>query len=188
MSSGHERCSRSFRVRSDSCRRTNHVLKAHFVKTSKTSLVPSIYVPDVYWSYTRRSESILKHTMATTAPATDTTPLLQSSSQAQSSPRSSPIATKPPRSVTFNPQVSSASPPKRRPAFPAASQSLSSNATATINPPREGGQPMLSSLNSKLRRRNSSGAALQLPAQPAPRIGPQRTTRTAQKQIGRAHV
>lgn len=41
---------------------------------------------------------------------------------------------------------------------------------------------MLSSLNSKLRRRNSSGAALQIPAQqPASKIGPQRTTRTAQK-------
>ena len=41
---------------------------------------------------------------------------------------------------------------------------------------------MLSSLNSKLRRRNSSGAALQLPPQhPANKIGPQRTTRTAQK-------
>lgn len=41
---------------------------------------------------------------------------------------------------------------------------------------------MLSSLNSKLRRRNSSGAALQLPPQhPASKIGPQRTTRTAQK-------
>jgi uncharacterized Rmd1/YagE family protein len=41
---------------------------------------------------------------------------------------------------------------------------------------------MLSTLNSKLRRRNSSGAALQLPPQhPASKIGPQRTTRTAQK-------
>ena len=41
---------------------------------------------------------------------------------------------------------------------------------------------MIASLNSKLRRRNSSGAALQLPPQhPASKIGPQRTTRTAQK-------
>lgn len=38
---------------------------------------------------------------------------------------------------------------------------------------------MLSSLNSKLRRRNSSGAPVRGP--PAPKIGPQRTTRTAQK-------
>lgn len=83
--------------------------------------------------------------------------------------------------MTFNPQVSTASPPKRRPAFPPPSQSLSTNAAATLNQPRNAPQPVLSSLNSKLRRRNSSGAALQIPAQPAQRIGPQRTTRTAQK-------
>ena len=40
---------------------------------------------------------------------------------------------------------------------------------------------MLSSLNSKLRRRNSSGAPSRPPSAPAPKIGPQRTTRTAQK-------
>lgn len=40
---------------------------------------------------------------------------------------------------------------------------------------------MLSSLNSKLRRRNSSGAPARLPPAPVPKIGPQRTTRTAQK-------
>lgn len=40
---------------------------------------------------------------------------------------------------------------------------------------------MLSTLNSKLRRRNSSGAPARPPAGPAPKIGPQRTTRTAQK-------
>lgn len=40
---------------------------------------------------------------------------------------------------------------------------------------------MLSALNSKLRRRNSQGAPLVLPPMPAPKIGPQRTTRTAQK-------
>lgn len=40
---------------------------------------------------------------------------------------------------------------------------------------------MLSTLNSKLRRRNSSGAPARPPHAPAPKIGPQRTTRTAQK-------
>ena len=40
---------------------------------------------------------------------------------------------------------------------------------------------MLSSLNSKLRRRNSSGAPTIPPHIPQPKIGPQRTTRTAQK-------
>lgn len=40
---------------------------------------------------------------------------------------------------------------------------------------------MLSTLNNKLRRRNSSGAPMQSPHPPAPKIGAQRTTRTAQK-------
>jgi len=40
---------------------------------------------------------------------------------------------------------------------------------------------MLSTLNSKLRRRNSSGAPARMPPAPMPKLGPQRTTRTAQK-------
>jgi uncharacterized Rmd1/YagE family protein len=40
---------------------------------------------------------------------------------------------------------------------------------------------MLSALNSKLRRRNSSGAPLQLPAAPGVKIGPQRTSVRTQK-------
>lgn len=40
---------------------------------------------------------------------------------------------------------------------------------------------MLSTLNNKLRRRNSSGAPMFPPPVPQPKIGPQRTTRTAQK-------
>jgi uncharacterized Rmd1/YagE family protein len=40
---------------------------------------------------------------------------------------------------------------------------------------------MLSAFNNKLRRRNSSGAPARPPAPPVSKIGPQRTTRTAQK-------
>ena len=40
---------------------------------------------------------------------------------------------------------------------------------------------MLAGLNSKLRRRNSSGAPARIPPNSAGKIGPQRTTRTAQK-------
>ena len=40
---------------------------------------------------------------------------------------------------------------------------------------------MLAGLNSKLRRRNSSGAPARIPPMPVGKIGPQRTTRTAQK-------
>lgn len=101
-------------------------------------------------------------------------------------PRTTP---KPIRSVTFNPTISTASPPKRpgfaRPASSnaggAPASAASSSAISTSG--REGfPQSTLSALNSKLRRRNSSGAALQLPlGNAASRIGPQRTTRTASK-------
>ena len=85
--------------------------------------------------------------------------------------------------MTFNPQVSRSSPPERRPAIPTPSQSFSAaTSTSTSKAPRDGSQPIFSSLNSKLRRRNSSGAALQIPPQhPASKIGPQRSSRTAQK-------
>ncbi|KAK3058629.1 sporulation protein rmd1 [Extremus antarcticus] len=110
-------------------------------------------------------------------PATDSTPLLSPSAL-----RPSPTSQRPPRSVTFNPQVSTASPPKRRPAFPPPSQALSTGSITGTNLSRDGSQLMLATLNNKLRRRNSSGAALQMPLQaPASKIGPQRTSRTAQK-------
>ncbi|KAK3623050.1 sporulation protein rmd1 [Elasticomyces elasticus] len=90
-----------------------------------------------------------------------------------SSDRTPLLPPKPTRSVTFNPQISSSSPPKRRPEF---------TTNKSFGTGRDGSQPMLSALNSKLRRRNSSGAPLQYQgASPASKIGPQRTTRTAQK-------
>jgi uncharacterized Rmd1/YagE family protein len=83
---------------------------------------------------------------------------------------------KPHRSVTFNPTVTAQSPPsnsllKPSPQHPAAAASTS----------KPSGQPVLSALNNKLRRRNSSGSVLTPPPLPAPKIGPQRTTRTVQK-------
>ncbi|KAK1073153.1 sporulation protein rmd1 [Friedmanniomyces endolithicus] len=107
----------------------------------------------------------------------EATPLLPSHSRPCAKPA------KPSRNVTFNPQVSTSSPPRRRPAFP----TTTTNTAGTLSSPfvsgRDGpSQPMLSALNSKLRRRNSSGAPLQyMPQVPASKIGPQRTTRTAQK-------
>lgn len=115
---------------------------------------------------------------SSTAPMSETTPLLPTTS-ATSEPR----PTKPTRNVTFNPQVSTASPPRRRPAFPPPSQSLSTGSlSSTTQNARDGSQPMLSALNSKLRRRNSSGAPLHLPSQnPASKIGPQRSSVRTQK-------
>lgn len=58
------------------------------------------------------------------------------------------------------------------------------NVNAQGGHPRPGSQPMLSALNSKLRRRNSHGAPfnpISNPPHAASKIGPQRTTKKAQK-------
>lgn len=115
--------------------------------------------------------------------ASESSPLLPS----DSAPRPIP-STRPTRQVTFNPQISAASPPRRRPVFPSQDQSgttvnsLPSNTVPIASSSNALSAP-LSALNNKLRRRNSSGAALAAlpPSQPASKIGPQRTTRTAQK-------
>lgn len=114
------------------------------------------------------------------ATTSETTPLISSPESARSPARKASLPHKAQRSVTFNPTVDTNSPP-RRPAFPAQSHSATS-VTGVQTPPRDGSQPLLSALNSKLRRRNSQGAPLILPSSiSAPKIGPQRTTRTAQK-------
>jgi uncharacterized Rmd1/YagE family protein len=97
--------------------------------------------------------------------STETTPLISSLSNTGKQP-----PPKPQRTVTFNPTVSSSTPSEPVRSISQGAQTSGANL---------GGQPMLSSLNNKLRRRNSSGAPVRGP--PAPKIGPQRTTRTAQK-------
>ncbi|CAN9252421.1 unnamed protein product [Alternaria alternata] len=102
--------------------------------------------------------------------STETTPLVSSMSSS-----SRAIPPKPQRTVTFNPTVTSTSPKPP-------SRSISHSASASGHgATTQGGQPMLSTLNSKLRRRNSSGAPARIPPASVPKIGPQRTTRTAQK-------
>ncbi|EME84821.1 uncharacterized protein MYCFIDRAFT_97858, partial [Pseudocercospora fijiensis CIRAD86] len=119
------------------------------------------------------------------AAASESSPLLATTNE-PSAPRPTPKPPRP-RNVTFNPTISTASPPKR-PAFvkspsnPAGASAASSSAIVNSSAREAFPQSTLSALNSKLRRRNSSGAALQLPQlNPASRIGPQRTTRTASK-------
>ena len=89
---------------------------------------------------------------------------------------------RPQRTVTFNPQATinhpdsaAATTSPLRAAHPShGAQNLQHGPTT---------QPMLSTLNSKLRRRNSHGAPLPTPtlAPSASKIGPQRTTKNAQK-------
>ncbi|KAF2751380.1 sporulation protein-like protein RMD1 [Sporormia fimetaria CBS 119925] len=108
--------------------------------------------------------------MASNSDSTETTPLISSMSQASSSGK--PVPHRPQRTVTFNPTVTSSSPRQFPTGTPAGGSTFSSS---------YGGQPMLSTLNNKLRRRNSSGMAVRPPSAPLSKIGPQRTTRTAQK-------
>ncbi|KAH7055710.1 YagE family protein [Macrophomina phaseolina] len=102
--------------------------------------------------------------MTSNPPASESSPLLSSKPP------------KPQRSVTFNPNVSTSSPSNSTPLRPSAHLPIS-----PIGSKQNGGQPMLSALNSKLRRRNSQGAPLVPSSLAAPKIGPQRTTRNVQK-------
>ncbi|KAI9852983.1 MAG: hypothetical protein M1838_002762 [Thelocarpon superellum] len=88
----------------------------------------------------------------------------------------SPNPSKPQRTVTFDTHTNAATanglsndgvPPPQLPQPPQTARSNS--------------QPVLSALNSKLRRRGSQGAPIVTPATPASKIGPQRTTKTTQK-------
>ncbi|KXT14815.1 hypothetical protein AC579_9648 [Pseudocercospora musae] len=120
---------------------------------------------------------------SSSAAVCESSPLLATTTSEPSAPRPTPKAQ---RNVTFNPTISTASPPKR-PGFvksPSNPAGAGASSSAIVNSSGREGFPQstLSALNSKLRRRNSSGAALQLPQlNPASRIGPQRTTRTASK-------
>ncbi|KAK4252093.1 hypothetical protein C7999DRAFT_37071 [Corynascus novoguineensis] len=131
--------------------------------------------------------------MAESSSATESTPLLPPDTASPEAPRS----LKPPRSVTFNPnpvsktiepeaayQNARSSQSHRQPVSPSSSSAISVGGLG-------GGPPMLSALNNKLLRRNSHGgvpsgqtAGLPLVAAAAgglPKIGPQRSTKNAQK-------
>lgn len=115
------------------------------------------------------------------AAVSESSPLLpQHRSQAESPSR---LGLRPTRTVTFNPMTSvstqsgATSSGSLRP-----SQSPSAALGGTSQQKREQ-QPMLSALNSKLRRRNSHGSPLPTtqPFTGAPRPGAQRTTKTIEK-------
>ncbi|KAJ5973038.1 uncharacterized protein N7479_002956 [Penicillium vulpinum] len=122
------------------------------------------------------------------APAAENSPLLPQHQNSASN--TSPRANRTPRSVSFNPltQISTygSTASTSDPTFqPLQSDSPPvQNVNAQGGQPRPGSQPMLSALNSKLRRRNSHGAPftpVSNPSHAASKIGPQRTTKKAQK-------
>ena len=111
--------------------------------------------------------------------ATESTPLVPSP------PMPNEVSSRAQRTVTFNPQTTISHPNSSGAitsslrVAPASSTSVSSAPTFQHG---STGQPMLSALNSKLRR-NSQGSPLSAPPMlhPASKIGPQRTTKNAQK-------
>ncbi|KAI9815488.1 MAG: hypothetical protein M1827_002622 [Pycnora praestabilis] len=114
------------------------------------------------------------------ATATESTPLIQSF---PASPSTTAVSQPPrqQRTVTFNPLTTVSST-----GGASTGSSLRSSAQPQpALPAQHGGattQPMLSALNSKLRRRNSHGSPLATPtALPGSKIGPQRTTKNTQK-------
>ena len=117
------------------------------------------------------------------AAASERAPLLPRHQQSNPSSMLRSSATRAQRNVTFNPLTTVST----REGVPAPGPSLhpvqssSSGLTTSHNVPTS--QPMLSAINSKLRRRNSAGAPLSPgPTSPAaPKIGAQRTTKNAQK-------
>ncbi|KAG2413295.1 sporulation protein RMD1 [Aspergillus terreus] len=117
----------------------------------------------------------------------ETTPLLPQHQQRSQSSNTSPRATRPPRTVTFNPLATVSTYHDPTSADPTFGSSRSTQSTASSFPAGQGGQQRpsgLSALNSKLRRRNSHGAPYSTAiasTTTTPKIGPQRTTKTAQK-------
>jgi len=111
--------------------------------------------------------------------ATESSPLIHQTPISQAT-----SAARPQRTVTFNPHTTITSTGGAK----SGSAALRSptKIQSTFPPPQHygsAGQPMLSAFNSKLRRRNSHGSPLSAPPMlpPASKIGPQRTTKNAQK-------
>jgi uncharacterized Rmd1/YagE family protein len=113
---------------------------------------------------------------------TETSPLLPQYQRPD--PRTtSPRADRPNRTVTFNPVTTISTYSGTSPSD-STIQPLQAGSPSVHNvPSAPSGQPMLSALNSKLRRRNSHGAPVTTPhpLPAAPKIGPQRTTKNTQK-------
>ncbi|KAL9104318.1 MAG: hypothetical protein Q9163_000709 [Psora crenata] len=109
---------------------------------------------------------------------------IMASASTERSPLLPPPALKVRRTVTFNPTTTIS-----HPNGPAETSSLlraapvSSSGVQNHQQFASAGPPKLSTLNSKLRRRNSHGSLLspQSMLRPEPKIGPQRTTKNAQK-------
>ncbi|KAL2832973.1 hypothetical protein BDW59DRAFT_94674 [Aspergillus cavernicola] len=110
------------------------------------------------------------------ASATESSPLLPQH-QRPSSSNTSPRGNRPPRTVTFNPLATVSTYQDYTSADPTF-KPLTSGSPSNSNPSQQRATGF-SALNSKLHRRNSHGAVPS--SYPTAKVGPQRTTKTAQK-------
>lgn len=121
----------------------------------------------------------------TMASAAESSPLLPEAHKQGSPSTTSPRTNRPARTVTFNPLTTVSTYREATTSNPSvqASQIGFSSAAAQNVPSqqRPASQPMLSALNSRLRRRNSHGAPASTAAPSTAKIGPQRTTKNVQK-------
>lgn len=156
----------------------------HYLLQSTEYIITSFKTPPFIHLTISRIEAPQPHLILKMASsATESSPLLSPPTTATNSHPQPPPIPSPPRqqrTVTFNPKTTISHPNSAVPSTSHLRPAPFSNPTF---PPPQPGQPVLSSLNSKLRRRNSHGSPLAGPplVQPAPKIGPQRTTKNAQK-------
>ncbi|RJE22251.1 sporulation protein RMD1 [Aspergillus sclerotialis] len=113
-----------------------------------------------------------------TSTTAESSPLLAQYRNSENS-NTSPRGGRPPRTVTFNPlaTVSTYGGTAADPTF----SPLHGSSPPPRNIQNALQRPALSNLNSKLRRRNSYGATQTQPLHSASKVGPQRTTKNAQK-------
>ena len=115
--------------------------------------------------------------MASTA--TETSPLIPPTQKPNVQP-----APRPQRTVTFNPESVTGHPAKTPvPGIPTL-RPTSNASPGSSSPQFAGAAPALTNFNNRFRRRNSHGSPLSAPPMTqssAPKIGPQRTTKNAQK-------
>jgi uncharacterized Rmd1/YagE family protein len=110
--------------------------------------------------------------------ATESTPLLPQHAGQLQSQNSKSI--KPRRTVTFDSHVAANEARDVSPRQSTSALTTVQSAPSVPNPPGEAAS-VISTLNNKLRRRNSQGTPQAFPNIPAPKIGPQRTTKVAEK-------
>ncbi|KAI9369085.1 hypothetical protein BJX61DRAFT_536726 [Aspergillus egyptiacus] len=100
--------------------------------------------------------------------------------QRPSTANTSPRASRPPRTVTFNP-LATVSTYQDHSSADSTFKPIASASPSISNPASQHRTSGLSALNNKLRRRNSHGAPGGASSYPSGKVGPQRTTKTAQK-------